>query len=56
MKVKESDAFGYEKKQFYQDAEFFLHVLKDQCSNQEEAGEKEILACMAEISDACKTI
>lgn len=54
VKVKESDAFGYEKKQFYQDAEFFLHVLKDQCSNQEQAGEKEILACMAEISDACK--
>ena len=54
VKVKECDAFGYEKKQFYRDAEFFLHVLKEQCSNQEQAGEKEILACMAEISDFCR--
>ena len=53
-KVKECDAFGYEKKQFYRDAEFFLHVLKEQCSNQEQAGEKEILACMTEISDFCR--
>ena len=44
----------YEKKQFYRDAEFFLHVLKEQCSNREQAGEKEILACMAEISDFCR--
>ena len=31
-----------------------MHVLKEQCSNQEQAGEKEILACMAEISDFCR--
>ena len=54
VKVKECDAFGYGKKQFYQDAEFFLHVLKNQCSNQEQAGEKEILVCMAGIVDACR--
>ena len=54
VKVKECEAFGYEKKQFYRDAEFFLHVLKEQCSNREQAGEKEILACMAEISDFCR--
>lgn len=54
VKVKECDAFGYEKKQFYRDAGFFLHVLKEQCSNQEQAGEKEILACMTEISDFCR--
>lgn len=53
-KVKECEAFGYEKKQFYRDAEFFLHVLKEQCSNREQAEEKEILACMAEISDFCR--
>mgnify|MGYP000600485951 CR=1 FL=1 len=28
VKVKECEAFGYEKKQFYRDAEFFLHVLR----------------------------
>ena len=56
IKVKECDAFGYEKKQFYRDAEFFLHVLKEQCSNQEQAGEKEILACMTEISDFAEMI
>ena len=54
VKVKECDAFGYEKKQFYRDAGFFLHVLKEQCSNQEQAREKEILACMTEISDFCR--
>ena len=44
------------RKQFYRDAEFFLHVLKEQCSNREQAGEKEILACMAEISDSAEII
>ena len=36
------------KRNCLRDAVILLHVLKEQCSNQEQAGEKEILACMTE--------
>ena len=53
-KVKECEAFGYEKETVLSRCRILLHVLKEQCSNREQAEEKEILACMAEISDFCR--
>lgn len=52
--VKGCNAFGYDGKKFYEDAAFFLRVLKDQCKNHGQAGEEEILSCIADISANCK--
>lgn len=52
--VKGCNAFGYDGKKFYEDAAFFLQVLKDQCKNHGQAGEEEILSFIAGISANCK--
>lgn len=52
--VKGCNAFGYDGKKFYEDAAFFLQVLKDQCKNHGQAGEEEIVSCIVGISANCK--